>query len=140
MLNFRFLGVTAVLLLASCANVEKEKIAAVPEFKTERGALSGTKQMIAGFYFVNGACASTGYPTLKVIKGPEHGKISIEQGVGAPNFSKDDGRSSCAAKTFPGTEMYYTSEAGFTGADSVSFERIGVTGDFARYQYTIQVR
>ena len=131
MSSYRYLGVLALLSLSACAT---------PEIKMERGALSGQRQMITGFYFVNGACESTGYPTLKVLKAPEHGKISIQQGMGAPNFSKMDGRSSCAQKTFPGTEMFYTSDPGYNGPDSVSFERIGVTGDYARYQFTINVR
>jgi hypothetical protein len=142
--SYRFVYVAATLLLTSCVVVNTDKAAvkqaAASEVKEVRGALTGKRQMIAGFYNVNSACASGGYPTLKVLKGPEHGQVSVEQGVGYPNFGKDDPRSACAAKSFPGTELFYTSENGFTGSDSVTFERIGVSGGYARYEYTINVR
>jgi hypothetical protein len=66
--------------------------------------------------------------------------VSIEQGAAFAAFGKDDPRNVCNGKAVPATVIYYTSEPGFIGADSVAFERIGVAGAYGYHAYTINVR
>lgn len=105
-----------------------------------RGALSGAKQQIAEFYFVNPDCTSGGYPTLKVAKQPQHGQISIEQGTAYAEFTRDKAFAACNGKKVPATLVYYTSEPGFVGSDEVALDRIGVLGAYGYHDYTINVR
>lgn len=127
--------VLAGLFLTSCSTPPD-----VREIQGVRGVLSGKRAQIEAFFNVSPACVSGGYPTIKVLQSPEHGKISVEEGVGAPIFNKEDPRAACSVKTFPGTIIYYTPEADFTGPDAFAFERIGVTGGYGRYRYRINVR
>jgi len=105
-----------------------------------RGALSGQKQLIASFYAVASNCTSAGYPTLKLAKPPQHGQVSVEQGTEIATFGRDDPRRPCNGEEFPATTLYYTSEPGFVGTDSVAFDRIGVRGAYGYHVYTINVR
>jgi hypothetical protein len=62
-----------------------------------------------------------GYPTIKVAKAPHHGEVSVEEGTALADFGKDDARNVCNGKSVPATVIYYTSEPGFIGTDSVEF-------------------
>jgi hypothetical protein len=140
-----FVCVGTSLALASCVVINEQK----PDMTTARqateapqvrGALGGQRQLIVSFYATAPDCTSLGYPTLKVAKPPQHGQVSVEQGTALANFGKDDARSVCNGKSVPATVIYYTSEPGFIGADSVAFERIGVAGAYGYHVYTINVR
>jgi hypothetical protein len=139
------LAVASTLALASCVVINTNSPSAItapqstgtPEL---RGALSGQRQLLVSFYATGSDCTSLGYPTLKVAKAPKHGEVSVEQGIALADFGKDDARSVCNGQTVPATVIYYTSEPGFVGADSVEFERIGVRGAYGYHIYTINVR
>jgi hypothetical protein len=103
------------------------------------GAESGKKTKIGIFGTVDPNCDSIGYPSVTVVKNPEHGQISIEHGEDYPDFSQDNVRSKCDMKPLPSTLIYYTSENGFTGVDAISFEVITVEGQYVRYEYAIHV-
>ncbi len=105
-----------------------------------RGALSGTKQSIGQFYNVNPDCTSGGYPTLKVAVPPLHGQIFIEQGTAFSDYPKDNIRAACNGKSVPASIISYLSQPGYVGSDQVEFERIGVSGGYGYYKYTINVR
>ena len=105
-----------------------------------RGAVSGQRQLLISFYANAPDCTTLGYPTLKVAKAPAHGQVSIEQGTAIAGFGIDDLRSPCNGRTVPATVIYYTSETGFVGDDSVAFDRIGVAGVYAYHEYVIKVR
>jgi hypothetical protein len=138
------------LLLASCVIINNRTVnERTPEPRGEqqagrtnsiRGAVSGRKQLIETFLAAKPDCTSPGYPTLKVAKAPQHGQVSVEQGTGVAAFPKENPRSACNGQEFPATVVYYTSEPGFTGTDSVDFERIGVAGAYGYHAYTINVR
>lgn len=132
------------LMLASCVTINERTAkpggAKAGQTYQVRGAVSGQKQLIVSFYATASNCTSLGYPTLKLVKPPQHGQVSIEKGTEFATFGKDDPRSVCNGKEVPATVIYYTSEPGFIGADSVAFERIGVAGAYGYHAYTINVR
>ena len=139
----------ACLSLASCVQSGSQyqappqmQFQPQPEVKQpiERGALSGTRQQIAEFYFVNPDCSTNGTPTLKMAKAPQHGTIEVVQGTAFADFAKTSTEGACNGKKVPATLIFYTSEPGFIGADSVAFERIGVAGAYGYHDYTINVR
>jgi hypothetical protein len=135
----------ASLALASCIVIDEQKpdmttVRETTETPKIRGALSAQRQIIASFYAAASDCTSLGYPTLKVAKTAQHGRVSVEQGMALADFGKDDARSICNGKSVPATVIYYTSEPGFIGADSVAFDRIGVAGAYGYHVYTINVR
>jgi hypothetical protein len=133
-----------VLTLTSCATVDKHanEAPAVENGHTIqiRGALSGQRQRIATFYATAPDCRSLGYPTLKVAKAPQHGEVSVEEGVATAMFGENDPRRTCNGREVPATVIYYTSVPGFIGADSVAFDRIGVEGAYGYHVYRINVR
>lgn len=132
------------LMLASCVTINdrtvKEEGTQAEQTRQVRGAVSGQKQVIVSFYATAPDCTSLGYPTLKLAKPPQHGQVSIEKGAAFATFGKDDPRSVCNGKEVPATVIYYTSNPGFIGTDSVDFERIGVAGAYGYHAYTINVR
>jgi hypothetical protein len=135
----------ASLALASCVVINEQKpdtptVREATETPQVRGALSGQRQIIVSFYATASDCTSLGYPTLKVAKAAQHGRVSVEQGTALADFAKDDARRICKGKSVPATVIYYTSEPGFIGTDSVAFERIGVAGAYGYHVYTINVR
>ncbi len=92
------------------------------------------------FYALGSDCTSLGYPTLKLVKAPQHGKVSIEHGSALAGVGADDARTVCNGQTVPATVIYYTADAGFVGEDAAAFERIGVRGAYGYHAYTINVR
>jgi hypothetical protein len=136
----------ACFSLAACVSVKMDgnlTVAAKQDkgvTRQQRGAVSGQRQLLGGWFNLLADCTSGGYPTLNILSAPEHGRVSVEQEVGVPLFDKNDSRSACSQKSFPGSKLYYTSEAGFTGTDRLEFERIGVQGAYEHYDYTINVR
>ena len=139
------LCVSSTLVLASCVVVNETKPDATPlqqaaEAPNVRGALSGQRQLLVGFYAIGSDCASLGYPTLKVARPPKHGHVSVEQGTALADIGKTDARNVCNGKSVPATVIYYTSVTGFIGEDSVEFERIGVRGAYGYHTYIIHVR
>jgi hypothetical protein len=105
-----------------------------------RGAESGKKQAFATWYALTPDCANAGYVTVKVAKEPLHGKIAIEPGEAYPAYPKDEDRAVCNKIKSPAMLVYYTSDAGFTGSDSVTLEAFGPMGRFWHNDYLIQVR
>jgi len=131
--------IAASFAMSSCAQPPQSKPVSEPNQQV-RGEVSGVKQQIAEFYFVNSDCTSGGYPVLKVAKLPQHGQVSVEQGTAYADFKKDDSRAACNGKKMPATLIFYTSEPGFIGSDTVAFDRIGVLGAYGYHEYTINVR
>jgi hypothetical protein len=132
-------SIAACLTLSACVAFIGPR-GATDRSKQIRGAFSGQKQRIGAFYSTNPDCSSAGYPSLKVVKAPQHGAVSVEQGSTEAAFDKNNARSACNGKEIPATLVYYTSTAGFVGRDTVEMERIGVQGGYGYHVYTINVR
>jgi hypothetical protein len=139
------LAVACTLALASCIVINTNNPGATAARQATgkpiiRGALSSQRQIVASFYATASDFTSLGYPTLEVAKAPKYGEVSVEQGTALADFEKDDARDVCNWKSVPATVIYYTSEPGFIGTDSVEFERIGVRGAYGYHSYMIKVR
>jgi hypothetical protein len=140
-----FICIAACLTLAACVTISEQKSSPsearqATDAPQARGALSGQRQLIFTIYASAPDCASLGYPTMKIAKPPQHGQVSVEQGTALASFGRGDARSACNGKNVPATAIYYTSEPGFVGADSVAFDRIGVAGAFGYHAFIINVR
>jgi hypothetical protein len=105
-----------------------------------RGAESGKKQKFNQYLFVQPDCTSSAIPTVKIVKQPSHGTITVEEGEAYPNFPKDNVRSVCNTQKIRAALAYYTSEAGFTGVDNFALEVIYPAGGFTHQDYTMNVR
>ena len=105
-----------------------------------RGAESGKKQRFANYYFTEGNCINSSLPTIKILKQPSHGQLSIEEGDAYANYPKDHPHAVCNGQKVRAMVVYYTSEAGFVGTDSLSLEVIYSNGTFMHNDYTINVR
>ena len=108
--------------------------------KQVRGASVGTRQLFATFYSISPECENIGYPSIRNISQPAHGTISVEEGTSYPNFPSNGPRAKCNAQAVPSTQAYYTSAPDFTGTDTVEFDVIFHSGQFAHCQYEINVR
>jgi|GEM_PF-2635477 len=140
-----FTSLALCLFISACVSksdvtlkVEQAKMA--EQGPTIRGALSGQRQQIFSVYNNANDCSTTGYPTMKVAKPPQHGQVSVEQGSAIAAYPKTDIRNICNGKSVPATVIYYTSEPGFIGTDSVAFDRIGTTGSYGYHEFQIMVR
>lgn len=136
---------TVCLSVSACVSTTDFGMKVQPVQMTEqspsiRGALSGQRQEIFVVYNNANDCSTTGYPTMKVAKPPQHGQVSVEQGSAIAAYPKTDMRNICNGKTVPATVIYYTSEPGFVGTDSVAFDRIGTKGGYGYHEFSIMVR
>jgi hypothetical protein len=104
-----------------------------------RDVASGKTWGIGYYYDITPQCANAGYPTVKVTKNPDHGKIDIENVERHPTFAPSNIRSPCNALKLPATGIAYTSEPGFTGRDTVTLDVVTVDGQFYHHDYVINV-
>src|SRR5262249_26019473 len=106
----------------------------------QRGAQSGKPQEIANFYATNPDCSNMGYAHVTVASPPQHGQFDIHDGETYPGFPKENIRSACNAKQVAAEIISYTSDAGFSGEDSVSIDVVQVGGGYRHFSYVIHVR
>ena len=88
----------------------------------------------------NPDCTSVGFPTVRVIEQPRHGKIAIENGTGFSNFPQDNPRAECNKRRSDGVIVAYQPEDGYTGQDLVNFKVIFASGSLSKRHYTVDVR
>jgi hypothetical protein len=116
MLNFAKL--TAVcLMLAACADSGSLKPSVIV-----RGVDSGSRQVIDHYYTVEPDCGNAGYPEIHILRQPDHGVLSVENGETYPAFSKDNVRYECNKKKVASIQLSYASVAGFHGKDSFTIQ------------------
>jgi hypothetical protein len=142
----RLLACTAVLLmLAACvenpAGVTTPGTVVVNErsFSIARGAVSGNKQKIDSAGSLNPDCTSQGIPTIRIVRPPVNGRLTVEQGEDYLNFSKDNPRSQCSTRKSPVMMVYYVSNPGYVGPDVATIEIIYTGGTLRTVQYNINV-
>ena len=73
-------------------------------------------------------------------RAPQHGTIEVVQGTAYADFAKTSIEAACNGNKVPATLIFYTSEPGFIGFDSVAFDRIGVLGAYGYHEFKINVR
>lgn len=105
----------------------------------DKAVHSGQKERIAYFYALRADCESEGYPEIMVVRSPGKGSISTEQDKAYPQYTRDNTRFECDKNLAAATLVYYQSEPGFHGLDSVTI-MIRFPDSTARTEsYAIQV-
>jgi hypothetical protein len=142
----RLLPCTAVLLmLVACvenpASVKTPGTVVVNEgsFSIARGAVSGNRQKIDSAGSLNPDCTSQGIPTIRIVRPPINGRLTVEQSEDYLNFPKDNPRSQCSTRKSPAMIFYYMSNSGYVGPDVATIEIIYTGGTLRNIQYNINV-
>src|SRR5262249_53526050 len=99
-----------------------------------KSVIAGGQLKLAFFNSTNPDCSSRGQSSVRLIRGPEHGRVNARQTSDFPSS-----RSQCHPRRVPGTAFYYQSERGFAGTDHVEAEVIFPSGNLRRYSYAINV-
>ena len=103
-------------------------------------AVSGQPLKLAFFNSTNPDCSSVGPPTIRIVRAPEHGRVTVVQTTGFPNFPSSNIRSECNRRRVRGATINYVSQRGFVGTDQVQVEIIFASGNLRQASYTINVR
>jgi len=103
-------------------------------------AISGRPLKLSFFSSTNPDCSSLGRPTIRLVRAPEHGRVTVTQTNNFPNFSASNIRSACNRRRVAGTAIYYASQRGFIGTDYVQAEVIFASGNLRQPSFTINVR
>jgi hypothetical protein len=108
---------------------------------------SATKYAISGrplkLGFANSTypdCSTVGRPTIRIIRAPEHGRVTVSQTRDFPSFPVSNIRSECNRRRVSGAAIYYVSQRGFVGTDYVDVEVIFAGGELRQRSFTINVR
>jgi hypothetical protein len=110
-------------LLTGCALKADQKPAGTVQAAPElRGVHSGERDQISAFYSVDPSCLVEGYPEVTIIQAPIHGKVSTDKGEDYPAFTSDNVRWDCDRRLVPSTQIFYQSDPGFRGTDSLVIE------------------
>jgi hypothetical protein len=93
------------------------------------------KDIRVGVYVnVNPDCTAGALPTIRLVKPPMHGKVTVKQAkVKATNYKQ------CLALEVPGFVGFYRSRADFRGEDMFTFEVAYPTGRTVVQQFTVTV-
>ena len=105
-----------------------------------RVAASGKPLILAQPSSLNPDCSSLGTVTIKVIEGPEHGRVTSGRASVFPKFPPSNPRSQCNSRRVSGASVTYVSQRGYQGTDRVVIEIIFPTGGYAQQTFNIVVR
>ena len=103
-------------------------------------AVSGHPLKLSFFNSTNPDCSSVGRPTIRLVRAPEHGRVTVSQTTDFPNFALSNIRSECNRRRVPGAALHYVSQRGFIGTDYVQAEIIFASGSMRQVSDTINVR
>src|SRR5262245_49865344 len=103
-------------------------------------AVSGQPLKLTFFNSTNPDCSSVGRPTIRIVRAPDHGRVTVVQTTGFPNFPSSNIRSECNRRRVQGATINYVSQRGFVGTDYVQAEIIFASGNFRQVSYIINVR
>lgn len=105
-----------------------------------KSAESGKKQLMGSAVSINPDCSAAGEPVVTIVKPPTNGRMTAEKGETYPSFVKENPRSACNSKKVPATNIYYTSNPGFTGTEYATVEVLFPQGNIDRGDLIITVR
>lgn len=103
-------------------------------------AVSGRPLKLSFFNSTNPDCSNVGRPTIRLIRAPEHGRVTVTQTTDFPSFPSSNIRSTCNRRRVVGAAIHYVSQRGFVGTDYVQAEIIFASGNLRQASYTINVR
>jgi len=113
--------------------------AAQAQFVTKY-AVSGQPLKLDFAASVNPDCSSLGPPTIRVVRVPEHGRLTVVQTKDFATFRPSNPRSVCNQRRVAGTAIRYVSQRGFIGMDAAGVEIIFASGNLRQANFTINVR
>jgi hypothetical protein len=100
---------------------------------------SGRPLMLYQAYSTNPDCTSAGTVVLRVMQGPEHGRVTVRHTGVFPNFPQANPRSVCNRRRVSGVEAVYVSQRGYLGPDLVVLEVLFPAGRGIKVTLPIQV-
>jgi hypothetical protein len=100
---------------------------------------SGKPLMLFSASSTNPDCTSLGTVELRVVQGPEHGRVSIRKAGVFPTFAASNPRSACNVRRVPGILATYVSQRGYVGDDLVVLEVFFPNGSAKRVTIAIRV-
>ena len=103
-------------------------------------AISGRPLKLSFFNSTHPDCSTVGRPTIRLIRAPEHGRVTLSHAADFPNFQANNIRNVCNRRRVAGATIYYVSQRGFVGTDYVQAEIIFASGNLREVSYTINVR
>jgi hypothetical protein len=103
---------------------------------TERTAKGqpGQDIRVGVFASIRSDCKSGPLPTIRLKEPPNHGKVTVKQGkLRTTNFRQ------CLAMEVPAFIVFYKSQPGFSGADTVTLEVVEASGKTQLQRITVTV-
>jgi len=105
-----------------------------------RAVPAGRQRRLDFVYFLNPNCSSMGLATVRVLEGPTHGKLTVENGTGYPNFSQTSQRYECNRLQADGVAVFYEPNPEFTGTESATIDVVFPSGFSRKRHYAIEVK
>jgi hypothetical protein len=87
--------------------------------QADKAVASGRPLKLYHAYSTNPDCSSAGTVVLRVVQGPEHGRVSIAQTGVFPKFPESNLRNVCNRRRVAGVQATYVSQRGYLGPDFV---------------------
>ena len=94
----------------------------------DKAVASGKPLHLYHAYSTNPDCTSTGEVVMRVVQGPEHGRVSIQRTGVFPSFGPDNVRNVCNRRRVPGVQATYISQRGYLGSDFVVLQVLYPSG------------
>ncbi|MBR0752901.1 hypothetical protein JQ604_11960 [Bradyrhizobium jicamae] len=94
----------------------------------DKAVASGKRLQLYQAYSTNPDCTSTGEVVMRVVQGPEHGRVSIQRTGVFPNFPVSNVRNACNRRRVPGVQATYVSQRGYLGSDFVVLQVLYPSG------------
>ena len=124
--------VLAVAPLSGCETTGVRTISPV--------AVAGVPFRLGHFASLNPDCSLTGAVVVRVVKAPDHGRVTVLAGKGYTNFVAANPRQHCNFRATPGVNAVYTSDPGYVGPDSAALDIIFPTGEERQYTFALNVK
>ena len=113
-------AIPIVAVLSACAGDAEEMRRAPMVHYVTKAVHAGAREKIDAYTALLPDCSSQGYPEMKIVGAPAHGTLTSVPGQDFPTYLKDDARSACNSKPGPSTQVFYQSEPGYHGKDTVA--------------------
>jgi hypothetical protein len=114
--------------------------ATAAQAQSTKYAVSGRLVTLNFYNSTNPDCTSVGRPTIRIVRSPDHGRVTVVQTTGFPSFPRSNIRSECNRRRVAGATLNYVSQRGFVGTDYVQAEIIFASGNYRQVSYFINVR
>jgi hypothetical protein len=101
---------------------------------------SNTPQRLDFFYSANADCTSAGQTVVQVTSLPANGKAEVRFAKDYPNYPDGSPRKNCNMTPLDTTQIWYTPNPGFAGADSLKVTATFPSGPPQDFTYPVVVK